>query len=63
MIVSGYLISIEIMLIIHYLKEPRSNVKGIYWLLKEKKMQGRIKIEPEDREIGNHNEQIRVIHK
>jgi cardiolipin synthase (CMP-forming) len=39
MIVCGYLIFFENLLIVHYLKEPRSNVKGLYWLLKEKKIQ------------------------
>jgi len=34
---SGYLISMENMLIIYFLKEPRSNVKGLYWMLKENK--------------------------
>ena len=35
MIISGYLISFENLLIINYLKKPKSNVKGFYWLIKE----------------------------
>jgi CDP-diacylglycerol--glycerol-3-phosphate 3-phosphatidyltransferase len=37
MIISGYIISVENLLIIYFLKECRSNVKGLYWLLREKR--------------------------
>jgi cardiolipin synthase (CMP-forming) len=37
MIISGYIISVENLLIIYFLKECRSNIKGLYWLLKERR--------------------------
>jgi cardiolipin synthase (CMP-forming) len=36
-IISGYIISVENILITFFLKEPRSHVKGLFWLLKENK--------------------------
>jgi cardiolipin synthase (CMP-forming) len=38
MIFSGYIICMENLLIVYFLKECRSNVKGLYWLLRERKM-------------------------
>jgi CDP-diacylglycerol--glycerol-3-phosphate 3-phosphatidyltransferase len=38
MIISGYIIFLENLLIVYFLKECRSTVKGIYWLLRERKM-------------------------
>jgi len=38
MIISGYIICTENLLITCFLKESRSNVKGLYWLLRERKM-------------------------
>lgn len=44
MIISGYIICIENILITKTLKECRSNVKGLYWLLKEKEDAQRMKL-------------------
>lgn len=38
MIISGTIIFLENLLIVYFLKESKSTVKGIYWLLRERKM-------------------------
>ena len=42
MIISGYLVFAETIVITAMLDKERSNVKGLYWLLREKKLQKRL---------------------